>query len=105
MPGFKATVIGENFQFVVDDEPQFVDFHRTVYLDASDSTAAEQSAIDMVREALQAQSLVDMDDSSASTISVDEIQQVDILDGSDTEDFIWYLCDDDDEYADSELVS
>ena len=105
MPGFKATVVGENFQFVVDDEPQFVDFHRTVYLDASDQIAAEQTAIDIVREALIGQSLVDMEDSVGSTISIDEIRQVDILEAGEDEDFIWYLADDDDEFDEFGLDS
>ena len=105
MPGFKATVLGENFQFVVDDEPQFVDFHRTIYLDASDQTSAEQSAIVMVREALLSQSLVDMEDSAGSTISIDEIRQVDILDKGEPEDFIWYLSDEEDDFDDMELDS
>ena len=105
MPGFKATVVGENFQFVVDHEPQFVDFHRTVYLDASDQVSAEQTAIDMVREALMTQSLVDMDESSGSTIIIDEIRQVDILRMSEEEEFIWYLADDDDDFDENGLDS
>lgn len=105
MPGFKATVLGENFQFLVDEEPQYVDFHRTVYLDADDQNSAEQAAIHFVREALAQQDLVDMVESGGSTISIDEIQQVDILKQSDTEDFIWYLTDDDDEFDDLELDS
>ena len=36
MPGYKATVVGENFEFMVDDEPQYLEFSRTVYVDAQD---------------------------------------------------------------------
>ena len=36
MPGYKAIVVGENFEFMVDDEPQYLEFSSTVYVDAQD---------------------------------------------------------------------
>lgn len=93
MPGFKATVIGENFEFLVDDDQQYLDFSRTVYVDASDETAAKESALAVVRQALHDQSL--LDEQSEQQIFLDEIKQVDVLAGKeDAEDFIWYFPDD-----------
>lgn len=96
MPGYKATVFGENFEFLIDDEPQYLDFTRTLYLDAEDEQAAAQTALAMVREELLAQAL--WDEGSDQAIDLDEIEQVDVLarrDGS--EDFIWTFPDLDDE--------
>lgn len=76
MPGYKATVIGENFDFVVDDEPQLLEFSRTMYIDAADVAAAEALAMAMVREELLAQSI--LDDDSDQLISVEEIDLVDV---------------------------
>ena len=93
MPGYKATVIGENFEFLVDDDQQFLDFSRTVYVDASDEAAAKESALAAVREELLAQSL--LDEQSDQQIFLDEIKQVDVLaDKEEKGDFIWYFPDD-----------
>jgi len=93
MPGFKATVIGENFEFLVDDDQQYLDFSRTVYVDASDEAAAKESALAAVREELLAQSL--LNEQSEQQIFLEEIKQVDVLAGKEeAEDFIWYFSDD-----------
>lgn len=93
MPGYKATVIGENFEFVVDDDQQVLDFSRTVYIDASDEMAARESAMAVVRDELLAQSL--LDEQSDQQIFLEEIQQVDILaNREEAGDFIWYFPDD-----------
>lgn len=93
MPGYKATVIGENFEFLVDDDQQFLDFLRTVYVDASDEDAAKESALAVVREELLAQSL--LNEQSDQQIFLDEIKQVDVLAGKEEAgDFIWYFPDD-----------
>lgn len=88
MPGYKATVIGDNFEFEIDDEMQTLEFSGTVYVEAEDDALAHESALAVVREALLSQAL--LDESSEQNITVDEIQQVDVLttmglDG----DFIW----------------
>jgi hypothetical protein len=94
MPGFMATVVGENFEFVVDDEPQYLEFSRTVYVDADDESAAQQAALALVREELLAQAM--LDDDADQVISIDEIRQVDVLAEKDLQgDFIWYFPDDD----------
>ncbi len=93
MPGYKATVTGENFEFVVDDETQYLDFTRTVYIDAADEAAAQEAALATVREELLAQSL--LNESSNQVINIDEINQTDILAKSDQHnDFVWYFPDD-----------
>jgi hypothetical protein len=100
MPGYLATVVGENFEFVVDDEPQLLEFSRTVFVDADDAAAAEQAALALVREELLAQAM--LDDEAEQLITIDEISQVDVLAEKDMQgDFIWYfpdedLCDDED---------
>ena len=88
MPGYKATVVGENFEFVVDDEPQYLEFSRTLYVDAQDESAAQKAALAQVREELLAQSL--LDDDADQLISVDDIRQADVLDNMPLAgDFIW----------------
>lgn len=94
MPAFVATVVGENFEFMVDDEPQFLDFTRTVYVDADDERAAEEAALSLVREELQSQAM--LDEASEQLISIEEICQSDVLADRDLAgDFIWYFADDD----------
>ena len=94
MPGYMATVVGENFEFVVDDEPQCLEFSRTVYVDADDESAAQQAALALVREELLAQAM--LDDEADQLISIDDICQADVLaDKPLSGDFIWYFPDDD----------
>ena len=96
MPGYKATVIGENFEFVIDEEPQFLDFSRTVYVDAEDENAAQEAALAVVREELLAQAM--LDDEADQSIMIEEISQADVLAGKTLEgDFIWYFPDDDED--------
>ena len=93
MPGFMATVVGENFEFVVDDETQFLEFSRTVYVDAEDASAAEQAALALVRKELLAQAL--LDDEADQVISIDAIHQYDVLaDKHALGDFIWVFTED-----------
>lgn len=94
MPGFKATVIGENFDFMVDDEPQLLEFSRTLYVDAPDETAAQAMALAMVREALISQAL--LNDESNQLITVDNIcHAVEPEDKEIKGEFIWYFPDED----------
>jgi hypothetical protein len=94
MPGYIATVIGENFEFIVDEEPQYLEFSRRVYVDAADETAAEQAAMALVREELLAQAL--LDDDADQLLSIQEICQHDVLaDKHEFEDFVWYFPDED----------
>ena len=88
MPGYKATIIGENFEFLIDEEPQYLDFIRTICIDANDEKTAQESALTVVRDDLHAQSL--LDDNSEQTISLDIIQQVDNTTSKEChDDFIW----------------
>lgn len=94
MPEYQAIVVGENFEFVIDDEPQYLDFTRTVYVDAQDEQGAEASALAIVREDLLSQSM--MDEWDEPVIVVDEIKQVDVLSQRDDgEDFVWHFPEDD----------
>jgi len=96
MPSFMATVVGENFEFVVDDEPQYLDFSRTVYVNAEDESAAQQVALALVREELLAQAM--LDEAADKMITIDEICQADILAEKDLHgDFIWYFSEEDDD--------
>jgi len=96
MPAFMATVIGENFEFFVDDEPQYLDFSRTVFVDAEDESAAQHAALALVRQELLAQSM--LDESSKPMITIEEICQADILAEKDLHgDFIWYFPEDEDD--------
>jgi len=95
MPAYKATVIGENFEFVVDDEPQLLEFSRTLYVDADDESSAQQAALAKVREELLAQSL--LDDQAGQMLSIDELCHADsLVDRELLQDFIWYFPDEDD---------
>lgn len=88
MPGYKAIITGENFEFIIDDEPQRLDFIRTVYVDAADETSAQASALKFVRAELLGQSLLDED--SDQIISLDLIHQLDSQsEHRGVDDFIW----------------
>ncbi|VAW96548.1 hypothetical protein MNBD_GAMMA21-1046 [hydrothermal vent metagenome] len=90
MPGYKAIVSGENFEFVVDDEPQQLEFTREVYVDADDESAAQQAALAEVRAALLAQAM--LDESSDQIISIDEISQTDVLAAkAGASEFVWFF--------------
>ncbi len=94
MPEYKAVVVGENFEFVIDEESQYLDFTRTVYVDAPDEQGAQESALAIVREDLLAQSM--MDEWDDPVIVIDEIKQVDVLARHDDgDDFIWHFPEDD----------
>ncbi len=93
MPDYRATVIGENFEFLVDEEAQYLDFTRTVYVTADDESAAQQAALALVREDLLVQAM--LNDEVEQLISIDDICQTDVLAEKDLQgDFIWYFPDD-----------
>lgn len=95
MPGYKATIIGENFEFLIDEEIQYLDFIRTVCVDASDEMKARESALTIVRDDLHTQSI--LDDSSNQIISLDIIQKIDKSFNKEChDDFIWSLAELDD---------
>ena len=94
MPGYKATVVGENIEFEIDDESQCLDFCSTVFVNAENESSAQESALAMVREELLSQSLIEEWDETP--MCVDEIKQVDVLaiNGLDG-DFVWTFPEDD----------
>ena len=95
MPEYKATITGENFEFLIDEEIQHLDFIRTVCVDANDEIKAQESALTIVRDDLHAQSI--LDDNSNQIISLDIIQKVDKSFNKEChDDFIWSLADLDD---------
>lgn len=99
MPGYKATVIGENFEFEFDNEKQYLEFESTVYFEAEDDSKAEAVALHMVREELLSQAI--LDDNSDQLLLVNDIQQVDVLANMGFEgDFTW--CFPDDDFADND---
>lgn len=93
MPAYKATVVGENFEFVIDNETQLLDFSRTLYVNADNETAAHQTALARVREELLSQSL--LHDDGGQLISIDELCQAE---GEANQellgDFVWCFPDD-----------
>ena len=94
MNGYKAIVVGENFEFVVDNEPQQLEFFSEVYVNAADENAAQAAALAMIREELLSQSL--LDEAADQYIAVDEISQTEVLaDKPFTGDFIWLFPDED----------
>jgi len=93
MPGYKATVVGENFEFEFDNEVQLLEFESTVYVEAENGSKAEAIAINMVREELLSQAI--LDDDSEQLLVINEIQQVDVLAKMGFEgEFTWYFPDD-----------
>lgn len=94
MPGYKATVLGENVEFIIDDETQYLDFSSTVLVNADDEASAEESALAIVREELLSQSLIEEWDEAPLTI--DEIRQVDVLANTGIAgEFVWTFPEDD----------
>ena len=93
MPGYKATVMGENIKFEIDDESQCLDFYRTVFVTADDEPSAQQTALAMVREDLLSRSLIEEWDEAP--MSIEEINQVDVLSATGLDsDFVWTFPDD-----------
>jgi len=93
MPGYKATVVGENVEFSFDDESQYLDFSKTVFVNADDELSAQETALAMVREELLSQSFIEEWDEAPMTI--DEIKQVDVLAASGLDgDFVWHFPED-----------
>jgi hypothetical protein len=93
MPGYKATVVGENVEFIVDDEAQYLDFSSIVLINADSETSAQESALALVREELLSQSLIEEWDEAP--LSIEEIKQVDVLASTGLHgDFIWTFPDD-----------
>ena len=94
MPGYKATVVGESVEFIVDDESQYLDFSSTVFINADNESSAQESALALVREELLSQSFIEEWDEAPLT--VDEIRQVDVLATTGLHgDFVWTFPDDD----------
>lgn len=92
MPGYKATVVGENFEFFVDEELQYLEFESTVFVEADDDSKAMAEALHLVREELLSQAI--LDDDSEQLLTVNEIDQVDVLLKKGVEgDFVWYFPD------------
>jgi len=55
MTRYMATVVGENFEFLVEGETQYLDFYRTVGVDAEDEHSAQETALEFVRAELARQ--------------------------------------------------
>jgi len=89
MQGYRATVTGEEIEFMIDDELHYLDFSRTVFVSAKDTETAQTTALDVVREELLSQSFINEWDDKPMVI--EEIYQVDVLAGRETGDFIWYF--------------
>ena len=95
MPEYKAVVSGENIEFIIDDEPQLLDFMRVLYVEADSELSAGDTALAMVREELLSQSMLEEWDEPV--MMVEEIKQVDVLAGrEDVDDFIWMFPEEDD---------
>jgi hypothetical protein len=94
MPGYKATVLGENVEFIIDEETQYLDFTSTVLVNAENETSAEESALALVREELLSQSLIEEWDEAP--LIIDEVKQVDVLANTGIAgDFVWTFPEDD----------
>jgi len=94
MPGYMATIVGENFEFVIDGESQFLDFHRTVYVDSANESDAHEAALALIRGELMAQAL--LDDDSEQMVSIEEIRQQDVLVEKELlGDFVWFFPEED----------
>jgi len=94
MYGYKATVVGENFEFMIDDEVQLLDFSSEVFVNAADESAAQQTALAVVRDELLAQTI--WNDDSNQFITIDEIIRTDDpVDKAHTADIIWFFPEED----------
>jgi len=95
MPEYKAVVVGGNIEFEIDEESHYMNFTRTVYVDAADEQGASESALTMVHEELLSQSMLEEWDEPE--MMVDEIKQVDVLaKREDNDDFVWHFSEDND---------
>ena len=95
VPKFRAIVEGQNFLFMLDDEPQHLDFHRTVCLEAECVDSASEQAIRCVKAELYSHDHVTNKNENSFNVSLGYIEQIDVLDIPCAEhEFIWYFPDD-----------
>lgn len=95
MPNFRAIIEGQNFLFMLDDEVQYLDFHRTVCLEAECIKSAGELALESVIEELTLQDLLIDMNRNKSSINLGHIECVDVQETICLEqDFIWYFPDD-----------
>ena len=95
VPIFRAVVEGQNFLFLLDNEPQHLDFHRSICLEAECLDSASEQAIRYVREELHSHDNVKLESDDSLNVSLAYIEQVDVHDDTCTEQgFIWYFPED-----------
>ena len=92
MPIFRAIIEGQNFLFMLDDEPHQLDFHRTICLEAECIDMASRMAVSCVVEELSAQKMLPEGSFDKGNISLAHIEQVDVLETKPgEEEFLWHF--------------
>ncbi|MFO7604153.1 MAG: hypothetical protein R6X06_10115 [Gammaproteobacteria bacterium] len=95
MAKFRAIIEGQNVLLMMDNEPQQLDFHRTVCLEAECVDSATSAALETVMGELSRQQVVLDCHTGKSTIRLEYIEQVDVLETACSEQgFVWYFADD-----------
>jgi len=95
MPSYKTVVEGQNFVFEVDNEPQNINFYKTLYVSAMNETEAEDRALDKIKRVLDDSGVEFNPATGYETLLVDDIEQIDILDENIhvDSDIVWFFSD------------
>lgn len=98
MPSYKAVVEGQNFVFEVDNEPQNINFYKTMYINALNESEAEDVAINQVTQHVLDDSGIVFDPASGfESILIDEIEQIEVIDENIhvDSDLVWFFSEED----------
>ncbi len=95
MPRFVTLVEGRDFVFEVDGEPQHLDFHRTVPVDAADPPAAAEAALALVQHELARRGLAGDGPLPPERLAVEEVRELAPGETAEETDFVWHLAEED----------
>ncbi len=95
MPRFVTLVEGRDFVFEVDGEPQHLDFHRAVPVEAADPSAAAEAALALVRHELTRRGLAEDRPLPPERLAVEEVRELAPGEAAEETDFVWHLAEED----------
>jgi hypothetical protein len=95
MPSYKTVVEGQNFVFDVDNEPQNINFYKTLYVNALNEAEAEDLALDKIKHVLDDSGIEFNLSTGYETLLIDDIEQINVLDDNVhvDRDIVWFFSD------------
>lgn len=92
MPNYQVLINGQNFLIDVDGRIERHGFFTVRFIEATDAAAAENQAVEMIREAEPLRELVRNTPDDPPIMDVTQIVELECLDGTEDQEpgFIWY---------------